>query len=135
MKELTLNLFKEDIIELTKQNIDLIRSWHFNNLDYIRGNVEEIKESFQKVAIYYMHTLICKNSNEFNVYASSEEGKWMYLYGFYFDFEKAKKDIIINNKIPSIEIFYIEDRQKNNINTVPVNKRKEVEQWMDKTYL
>jgi|GEM_PF-5252875 len=117
MKELTLNLLKEDIIELTEQDIDLIRSWHFNNLDYIRGNVEEVKESFQKVAIYYMGNLICKNNNEFNVYA--EEGKWMYMYGFYFDFEKSKKDIIINNKIPSVEIFHTKDKPK-----------KEVEQWM-----
>lgn len=127
---LTLNLLKEDIIELTRKDIDLIRSWHFNNLDYIRGNVEKVKESFQKVAIYYMHTLIRKNNDEFNVYVCSEENKWMYLYGFRFDFEENKKNIINNINIPLIEIFYVENRQKTNIATLPVNKRKEVEQWM-----
>lgn len=131
MKELTLNLSNVDIIELSKIDVDLIKSWYFKNLNYVRENLSEVKESFHKVVISYMHNLIYKNNNEFNVYSCSEEGKWIYLYGFFQDFEEDKKDIICNNKIPSkSNIIYGENKEKINISTLPLKHIEEIEKWM-----
>jgi hypothetical protein len=115
MKELTFSyLARVDIIEVTQEDISSIQGWLVKNINYIKQNINIIKDPFDEINIIYVDNLIYKNKNEFyNFLEPQNNSQLEYIYGFHLDFEKSKEDIL-NDRFINFDFLYDEESEYKN---------------------
>jgi hypothetical protein len=121
MRELRIeDLDKLDIIELTDEDTHILQKWYGDNLNYIRNNIDKIKEPFNKVIIIYMSNMIYKNNDIYTslFYDKKDKLNLQYIYGLSLDFENNKESMLyskpIDCKILGQENYNIEQINKFN---------------------